>query len=104
MSGCETLPSFGDIAHLVMAGVRLRPMVDEREIQELFGEEKRSEKTGKYKPLPRNKRTERETARIFESGTEAELMRFLRGNGLKDESPRFAEILRLFREHGGRRR
>jgi len=40
-------------------------MPDEREIQELIGEEKRSEKTGKYKPLPRNRRTEREIARIF---------------------------------------
>jgi hypothetical protein len=79
-------------------------MPDEREIQELFSEEKRSEKTGKYKPLPRNKRTEREIAKIFENGTEAELMRFLRQNGLRDESPRFAEILRLFREHAARRR
>lgn len=79
-------------------------MPDEREIQELIGEAKRPEKTGKYKPLPRNRRTEREIARIFESGTEAELMRFLRRNGLQDESPRFAEILMLFREHGGQRR
>jgi hypothetical protein len=32
-------------------------MPDQREIQELIGQEKRSEKTGKYKPLPRNKKT-----------------------------------------------
>ena len=79
-------------------------MADDREIQELMGEEKRSERTGKFKPLPRNKRTEREIAKIFESGTESELMRFLRRSGLKDESPRFAEILKLFRAHAGQRK
>ncbi|HKO05718.1 MAG TPA: hypothetical protein VJW51_13265 [Candidatus Acidoferrales bacterium] len=78
-------------------------MPDERDIRELMGEEKRSEKSGKYKPLARNRRTEREIAKIFESGTETELMRYLRGNGLKDESPRFAAIVKLFREHAGRR-
>jgi hypothetical protein len=29
---------------------------------------------------------------------------FLRENGLNDDAPRFAEILKLFREHGGRQR
>lgn len=79
-------------------------MPDEREIQELMREEKRSERTGIYRPLPRNKKTEREIAKIFESGTETELMNFLRKSGLKDESPRFAEIVKLFRAHAGRRR
>jgi len=79
-------------------------MADDREIQELMGEEKRSERTGKFKPLPRNKRTEREIARIFESGTETELMRFLRRSGLKDEAPRFAELVKLFRAHAGQRK
>ena len=79
-------------------------MPDERDIHEVIGEEKRSERTGKYKPLPRNRRTEREIARIFEKGTERELMYFLRSCGLKDESPRFAEIVKLFREHAGQRR
>jgi hypothetical protein len=78
-------------------------MSNEKEIREVVREEKRSEKTGKYKPLPRNRETERDAARIFENGTEQELMRFLRENGLKDDSPRFAEIVRLFRERGGRR-
>jgi len=79
-------------------------MSDDRDIHNLIGEEQRAERTGKYKPLPRNKKTEREIARIFECGTESELMRFLRGCGLKDESPRFAQIVKLFREHAGKRR
>jgi hypothetical protein len=79
-------------------------MSDDRDIQDLMGKEKRAEPAGKYKPLPRNKRTEREMARIFEHGTEAELTRFLRASGLKDESPRFAEIVKLFRVHAGRRK
>jgi hypothetical protein len=79
-------------------------MPDEREIHDLMGEEKRSERAGKYKPLPRNRRTEREIAKIFDFGTETELMRFLRRSGLKDESPRFAEIVKLFREHAGQRK
>ncbi len=33
-------------------------MSDEKEIKEVVREERRSEKTGKYKPLPRNKQTE----------------------------------------------
>jgi hypothetical protein len=78
-------------------------MPEEREIHELMGEEKRSERTGKYKPLPRNKKTDREIAKIFERGTETELMNFLRKSGLKDESPRFAEIVKLFRARAGRR-
>jgi hypothetical protein len=78
-------------------------MPDEKEIREVARQEKRSEKTGKYKPLPRNKQTETEIAQIFENGTERELMRFLRASGLQDDSPRFAEIVRLFREHAGKR-
>jgi hypothetical protein len=31
-------------------------------------------------------------------------MRYLRENGLNDDAPRFAEILKLFREHGGKQR
>jgi hypothetical protein len=79
-------------------------MPDEREIQDIIGKKKRSEKAGKYKPLPRNKRTEAAIAKIFESGTEAELMLFLWRNGLRDDSLRFAEIVKLSREHAGRRR
>jgi hypothetical protein len=30
-------------------------------------------------------------------------MRYLRENGLNDDEPRFAQIVKLFREHGGKR-
>ncbi len=78
-------------------------MSDDKEIHEVLQGEKRSEKAGKYKPLARNKRTEIEVAQIFENGTERELMRYLRENGVADDSERFAKIVKLFREHGGRR-
>ena len=78
-------------------------MSDEKEIREVAQGEKRSEKAGKYKPLPRNRRTEVEIAQIFENGTERELMRYLRANGVLDDSARFAEIVKLFRERGGKR-
>jgi hypothetical protein len=79
-------------------------MPDDKEIKDVIRREKRSEKSGKYKPLPRNRQTEREIAEIFERGTERELMQFLRENGLNDDAPRFVEILKLFREHGGKQR
>ena len=77
-------------------------MADEKDVREVLQQEKRSEPSGKYKPLLRNKQTERDIARIFEHGTEQELTTFLRESGLKDESPRFALIVRLFRERGGK--
>lgn len=72
-------------------------MSDDKEIREVVQGEKRPEKAGKYKPLPRNKRTEIAIAQIFENGTERELMRYLRENGVADDSARFAEIVKLFR-------
>jgi hypothetical protein len=77
---------------------------DDKEIRDIVRGEKRAEKTGNYKPLPRNKQTERDIAQLFEYGTERELMRFLRESGLNDDSERFAEIVKLFRERGGRQR
>jgi hypothetical protein len=41
--------------------------------------------------------------RIFDYGTEVELTKYLRENGVADGSKRFAEIVKLFREHGGTR-
>lgn len=79
-------------------------MFEDEEIRKAREAEKRQEKSGKYKPLARNKRTELEVQRIFDYGTERELMNFLRKNGVPDESERFAQIARLFREHGGKRR
>lgn len=36
--------------------------------------------------------------RIFKYGDEREFMRVLRKYGIKDENPRFAEIVKLFRD------
>lgn len=79
-------------------------MFKEDDTKESFKEERKREPAGKYKALPRNPRTERDMERIFKYGTEPELMEFLRKNGVPDGSPRFVEIVKLFREHGGRRR
>jgi hypothetical protein len=78
-------------------------MSEEKEIREVVREERRSVKTGKFKALPRNKQTEADLARIFENGTERELMKYLRENGLNDDEPRFALIVKLFREHAAKR-
>jgi hypothetical protein len=78
-------------------------MFEEDEIRDSLEKERRGEKTGKYKALPRNKQTERELKRIFDYGTEVELTKYLRENGVADGSKRFAEIVKLFREHGGKR-
>ena len=39
--------------------------------------------------------------KMARSGNEREFMQFLRGIGLKDESPGFAELVRLFRSLSG---
>ena len=78
-------------------------MFEDDEIRSSLEKERRREKTGKYKPLPRNRQTEKELKRIFDYGTEAELTKYLRENGVADGSKRFAEIVKLFREHGGKR-
>ena len=78
-------------------------MPDEKDIREALHEDRRSEKTGKYRALRRNKQTESDALRIFEHGTERELMQFLRENGLKDDSPRFAEIVKLSASASGNR-
>jgi hypothetical protein len=40
----------------------------------------------------------RDLRRILKYGDEREFMQVLRKHGIKDEDPRFAEILKLFRE------
>jgi hypothetical protein len=65
--------------------------------------DKKGKKVEKFGPLPRFPRTENAMLRIFENGTERELMQYMRENDLTDENPRFAEIVKLFREHGGKR-
>lgn len=53
-------------------------------------------------PGRRHTRAERRTLttalkKIYQYGDEREFMQFLRGIGLKDESPQFAELVALFR-------
>ena len=40
----------------------------------------------------------RDVKHLLVSGNEREFMQILRDHGIKDEDPRFAEILKLFRE------
>jgi hypothetical protein len=84
-------------------GGNTKTMSKEKEIRVLHCKERRSKTTDKYSALPRNRQTENDILRIFEHGTERELMPFLGENGLKDDAPRFGEILKLFREHGAKR-
>lgn len=41
---------------------------------------------------------ERDLKRILGNNDERELMQILRKHGIKDESPRFSEIVKLFRD------
>lgn len=40
----------------------------------------------------------RDLGKIFKYGDEREFMQVLRKHGIKDEDPRFAEIVKLFRD------
>lgn len=40
----------------------------------------------------------RDLKKIYKYGDEREFMRFLRKCGIKDEDPRFAEIVKMFRD------
>jgi hypothetical protein len=69
-------------------------MTDEKEIRDAIEREKH--------PARRHTRSklrllENELRKIYEFGDEKELTQFLRGIGLKDESPRFAEVVNEFR-------
>jgi hypothetical protein len=41
---------------------------------------------------------ERDLKRIMESKDEREFMKFLREYGIKDENPRFSQLVKVFRE------
>ncbi len=84
-------------------GEECRVMAEEEKPQVVPKTEKSRKKAQKYVPLPRNRATENAMLEIFEHGTERELMQYLRANGLKDENPRFGQIVKLFRERGPRR-
>ena len=40
----------------------------------------------------------RDLRQIFKAGNEREFMQILRNHGIKDEDPRFGEIVKLFRD------
>jgi hypothetical protein len=73
-------------------------MPEDRDIQDLMGEEKRTEPSGKYRLLLQDKKTEKETRRTLEYGTEVEPRSFLGPCGVRDESPRLSAIAKPFRE------
>jgi hypothetical protein len=79
-------------------------MFEDKEIKRSLKEEKRREKAGKYTTLPRNSETERDLQRIFDSGTESDLTKYLREHGLPDGSAMSLKIVDLFREHAEKRR
>lgn len=79
---------------------------DKEDAKSAFSQAQGGEKNkkGKYKPLPRNRRTEAEIRKIFDFGTEIELVRYLAEHGLPDGSDESMQLVKLFREHGGKRR
>jgi hypothetical protein len=56
-------------------------MSDEKDIREALHEDRRSEKTGKYRALRRNKQTESDALRIFEHGPNENLCSFYARTG-----------------------
>jgi len=55
--------------------------------------------TEKYRHTPSERNALlRQLKRIIELRDETELMAFLRARGIKDENPRFSQILKAFRE------
>ena len=74
-------------------------MPDDKEIRDAIEREKHPERKHTKAEL---RAIENDLRKIYEFGDERELMRFLRGIGLKDESPRFAEVVSVFRSlrHG----
>jgi len=55
--------------------------------------------TNKYKyTRAETNALERDLKRILSNNDERELMQILRKHGIKDENPRFSEIVKLFRD------
>lgn len=69
-------------------------MPDDKEIRDAIEREKHPERKRTKSEL---RSLENDLRKIYEFGDEKELMQFLRGIGLKDESPRFAEVVNVFR-------
>ena len=69
-------------------------MTDEKEIRDAIEREKHPARRHTQSEL---RSLENDLRKLYEFGDEKELMQFLRGIGLKDESPRFAEVVNVFR-------
>jgi len=69
-------------------------MSKEKEIRDAIEREKHPERKRTRAEI---RSIEREIARIWRDGDEKDLMRFLRGIGLKDESPDFVRAVSVFR-------
>jgi len=74
-------------------------MPDDKEIRDAIEREKHPERKHTKAEL---RVLLNEARKVLASGDEKELMQFLRGIGLKDESPRFVEAVKAFRSlrHG----
>jgi hypothetical protein len=79
-------------------------MFDEEDVKKAFDRELRREKRGKYKPLSRNIRTEKDLQKIFDYGTELELVKYLAAHEMPDGSVESERIVKLFRAHAAKRR
>jgi hypothetical protein len=75
-------------------------MYDDDEIQKARKEEVRTAGR-KSKPEKIDKNLLGDAQRAFKRGTEREFMQALRKIGISDDSPKFAELVKLFRENHG---
>jgi hypothetical protein len=69
-------------------------MADSKDIRDAIEREKHPERKHTRAEI---RAMERDLERICRYGDEKELMQFLRGIGLKDESPEFARVVGVFR-------
>jgi hypothetical protein len=79
---------------------RLSVMFDDEEIQKAQEEEQRSPGQ-KSKPERADKKLLAEVRRAFRFGTEREFMQALRKIDISEESAKFAELVKLYRESRG---
>jgi len=75
-------------------------MFEDEEIRDAQEEEQRNPGQ-KSKPPKLDKRLLAEVRRALRFGTEREFMQALRKIGISDESPKFAALVKLFRETRG---
>jgi ribosomal protein L12E/L44/L45/RPP1/RPP2 len=62
-------------------------------------DDRRTVMADKYKHTPQERNAMlRQLKRIIDTKDERELMRFLREHGIKDENPRFSQLVKAFRE------